>query len=70
MFIPDPGSEFFHPGSRIRIDEVKCFNPKNLNVLTQKLVFKLSKTMIRVVRWFISNPSDPDPAFLPSVGDP
>jgi hypothetical protein len=24
-----PGSEFFHPGSRIRIKEFKYFNPKN-----------------------------------------
>ncbi len=33
MFIPDPGSKFFHPGSefcpsRIRIKEFKYFNPK------------------------------------------
>ncbi len=36
MFIPDPGSDFFsipdpnclHPGSRIRIKELKYFNPK------------------------------------------
>jgi hypothetical protein len=26
--IPEPGSEFFHPGSRIRIKEFNYFNPK------------------------------------------
>jgi hypothetical protein len=29
MFIPDPGTEIFHPGSRIRIKELKYFNPKS-----------------------------------------
>ncbi len=29
MFIPDPESEFFHRGSRIRIKEFEYFNPKN-----------------------------------------
>jgi hypothetical protein len=30
MFIPDPGSDFFHPGSWILIKEFKYFNPKKL----------------------------------------
>jgi hypothetical protein len=29
IFIQDPGSEFFHHGSRIRIKDFKYFNPKN-----------------------------------------
>jgi hypothetical protein len=40
-----PGSEFFHPGSRIRIFSIP--NPgsasKNLRILTQKIVSKLSE---------------------------
>jgi hypothetical protein len=31
--IPDPGSEFFHPGSRIRFKEFKCFNQKIVSKL-------------------------------------
>jgi hypothetical protein len=54
MFIPDPGSEFFHhifpdpntpytfhPGSRIGIKKLKYFNPKK--------VFQALGNMIRVV---------------------
>jgi hypothetical protein len=68
MFIPDPGSDFFHPGSRIRtvsipgsrilIKEFKYFNPKK------------SK------KWFLNSKKydpgcssripDPDADFLPS----
>ncbi len=36
MFNPDPGSEFFLSGSRIRIKVFKYFN-------TKKMVFKLSE---------------------------
>jgi hypothetical protein len=35
MFIPYPGSDFFHPGSRILIEEFKYFNPKK----SKKMVF-------------------------------
>jgi hypothetical protein len=34
MFIPDPA--FFHPGSRIRIKEFKCFNPKKWFLSSRK----------------------------------
>jgi hypothetical protein len=34
--IPDPGSEFFHPGSRILIKEFKYFNPKNCFLSSRK----------------------------------
>ncbi len=40
-FNSDPGSEFFHPGSRIRIKEFKYFNSKNC--------FYALGNMIRVV---------------------
>jgi hypothetical protein len=49
--IPDP--IFFHPGS----------TSKNLSILTQKLIFKLSEIWSA---WFIP---DPDPDFLP-IPDP
>jgi hypothetical protein len=50
MFIPDPGSDFFHPGSelspsRILIKEFKYFNPKK----SKKNGFQALKNMIRVV---------------------
>ncbi len=35
--IPDLGSEFFHPGSRIRIKEFKYFNPKKCFIISRKL---------------------------------
>jgi hypothetical protein len=61
MFISDPGSEFFHPGfrvkkipgSRIRIKELKYFNPQNC--------LKALGNMIRI--------QDPDLDFLP-IPDP
>jgi hypothetical protein len=34
--IPDPGSEFFNPGSRIRIKEFKYFNQKELFLSSRK----------------------------------
>jgi hypothetical protein len=33
MFIPD--TDFFHPGSRIRIKEFKYFNPKIVSKLSE-----------------------------------
>jgi hypothetical protein len=46
--MPDPGSEFFHPGSRIKVKKIADPEPhKRIKViLTQKNVFKLSKKMI------------------------
>jgi hypothetical protein len=34
--IPDSGSEFFHPGSRIRIKEFKYFNPQKWFLSSRK----------------------------------
>jgi hypothetical protein len=51
MFIPAPGTEFFHPGSRVK----KIPDPgsgsalKNLSILAQRLVSYLSENMIRDV---------------------
>jgi hypothetical protein len=51
MFIPDPGSDFFHPGSRFRIFSIP--NPgsasKRLSILTQKNGFHALGNMIWVV---------------------
>jgi hypothetical protein len=68
MFIPDPGSEFFpsripdpiffHPGSRIRIKELKYFNQKKWFLSTQKYD-----------PGFSSRIRTPDPDFLP-IADP
>ncbi len=54
--IPDPGSEFF--SSRIRIKELKYFNPKNWFLSSRKYDPGCS---FRI--------PDPDPAFLP-IPDP
>jgi hypothetical protein len=43
MFIPDPGSEFFHPGSRVKKIPGSASAPKNLSILTQKIVTMLSE---------------------------
>jgi hypothetical protein len=53
VFIPDPESEFFHPGSRIRIKEFEYFDPKNC--------FQDLRNMIQDVHpgsgsWFITHP--------------
>jgi hypothetical protein len=39
MFIPHPGSEYFHPGSRIRIKEFKYFNPQEWFLSLRNLLF-------------------------------
>ncbi len=54
MFIPDPGSDFFHPGSWIRTVSIPDpgSSSKNLSILTLKKAkkwFLSSKSMIRVV---------------------
>jgi hypothetical protein len=58
MFIPDPN--FFHPGSRIRLKELKYFNPKKWFRRTQNYDPGFS-SRIRI--------PDPDPDFLP-ISDP
>jgi hypothetical protein len=50
MFIPDTGSKFFHPGSRVKKIPDPGSGSKNLGIFTQKIVSKLS---------------DPDLDFLP-----
>jgi hypothetical protein len=54
MFIPDSGSNFIHPRSRIGIKEFKY-----VPILTQKIVSKLSDDHVFI----------PDPDFLP-IPDP
>ncbi len=66
--IPDPVSEFFHPGSRIRIFPSRIPYPNfsipdpgsASSILTQKIVSKLSEI------WSGLFILDPDPEFLPS----
>jgi hypothetical protein len=52
MFIPDPGSNFFHPGSWLPSQNIPDPESgqatKNLSILTQKIVSKLGD-IIRVV---------------------
>ncbi len=67
MFILDPGSEFFP--SKTQGQKDPGFGPaaKNLSILTQKIVSKLSKIWSGL---FIPDP-DPDPDFYPSrIPDP
>ncbi len=55
IFIPDPN--IFHPGSRvkkksrilIRIKEFKYFNPRNLSILTQNIVSKISEIWYKIL---------------------
>jgi hypothetical protein len=55
MFVTDPGFEFFHPGSRIRI-RIKEF----LVFKTKKTFFKLSE------KWYVMFILVPDPDFFPT----
>jgi hypothetical protein len=56
--IQNPGSDFFHPGSRI--DEDPGSASKNLSIFTQKTASKFSKT--RSWLWIFISPSRiPDP---------
>jgi hypothetical protein len=41
MFIPDPGSEFFHPGSRVK--KIPELDQRIYVFLTRKTVSKLSE---------------------------
>jgi hypothetical protein len=43
MFIPDPGPEFFQSGSRVKKIPDPGSGLKNLKILIQKLVSKLSE---------------------------
>jgi uncharacterized Zn-finger protein len=53
--IPDPGSVFFHPGSRIHIKALKYFTNKNLFLSSRKYDLGCSSRI-----------PDPDPEFYPS----
>jgi hypothetical protein len=57
MFIPDP--YFSHPGSRVKKISGSAFASKNLSILIQKFVYKLSEI------WFKIFIPDPDLDFLP-----
>jgi hypothetical protein len=61
MFIPNLGSEFFYPESKVKKIPGSGFASKNL--LTQKIVPKLSEILYKI---FIL---DPDHDFLP-IPDP
>jgi hypothetical protein len=56
MFIPDP--TFFHPGSRIRIKELKNFNPKNWFLSSWKNDPGCS-SRIRILTFYLSRMPDP-----------
>jgi hypothetical protein len=62
MFIPDPGPEFFHPGSRIQVKKIRIPDPdphQRIKVfLNLKTVSKLSEKF--------SGMLIPDPGFVPS----
>jgi hypothetical protein len=69
MFIPDAGSDFFHPESRIRFFSIPDpgLRIKEFKYLTQNIVFKALGNMIRVVHsgsgsWFFTK--DPRSATL------
>ncbi len=64
MFIPDPRSDFFHAGSRIRVFSIPDPHQR-IYILTQKIVvfFKLSEI------WSGLFTPDPDPDFFP-IPDP
>ncbi len=70
LFIPDPGSTYFHPGSRIRIFSI--LHPgsasKNLSILTQERWFLSSRKYDLGCSSRIRIPN-PDPDFLP-IPDP
>jgi hypothetical protein len=65
MFIPDPGSDFFHPGSRIRIfpsririKEFKYFNPKK-GFLSSRKYDPGCSSRIRILTFYPSRIPDP-----------
>jgi hypothetical protein len=66
MFSPDPGSEVFHPGSRIPIQGQKDFYPgsgtasRNVSIFNPKHSFKALGNIIRYVHpgsgsWFVTH---------------
>jgi hypothetical protein len=70
MFIPDPiflhpGSEFCHPGSRIRIKEFKYFNPKIVSKLKK---YDHSGSRIRILTFYPSRILDPGVKKAPDPG--
>jgi hypothetical protein len=70
MFIPYPGPNFFHPGSRVtKIPDPKSGSAsKNLSILSQKIVSQLSKILSGM---FISDPNldlDFYPSRIPNAG--
>jgi hypothetical protein len=42
-YIPDPDSNFFHPGSRVKKIPRSGYATKNLSILTQKIVSQQSR---------------------------
>jgi hypothetical protein len=54
MFIPDPGSEFFHPGFRIKKDSGSA--SKNLRIFNPKNCFKALGNMIRILSFYRTQP--------------
>jgi hypothetical protein len=56
--IPDPGSEFLHPGSRMRIKEFKYFNPKKWFLNSRKFDPGCS-SQIRILTFYPSRILDP-----------
>jgi hypothetical protein len=64
--IPDPRSEFFHPGSRIRIKEFKYFNPKWF--LTSRKYDPSCSSRIRILTFYLSRIPDPGAQKAPDPG--
>jgi hypothetical protein len=69
MFIPDPGSEFFHPGFRVKKDyrmgirirnrmkEFKYINPKNCFLALGNMIRDVNLGFISWIRILIFYPS-------------
>jgi hypothetical protein len=65
----DPGSEFFHPGSRIRIKEFKYFNPKKWFLSSRKYDPGCSSRIrIRILTFYPSPIPDPGVKKAPDPG--
>jgi hypothetical protein len=61
-----PGSEFFHPGSRV--EKIDGSASKNLSILTPKIFSKLSEMLSRML---IPDPDPESSVFYPSrIPDP
>jgi hypothetical protein len=64
MFIPDPGSGFFHPSSRILIRSNETDEEFKLSIFNPKIVIKLLKNDPRLYRiriFFLILYPNPDP---------